>query len=78
MLTVKLGAGISGVAPNGHNRRHKEPIIPIESGLGWHVARFAAVRAGLRERPGHPAVLAGDDCSARSLKGKEIRRFRPI
>ncbi len=34
ILTAKLGAGISGVAPNGHKRRHKEAIIPIESGLG--------------------------------------------
>ncbi len=32
-ISAKLGAGISGVAPNGHKRRHKEAKIPTESGL---------------------------------------------
>ncbi len=36
-ISAKLGAAISGVAPNGQIRRHKEAIIPIESGLGWRL-----------------------------------------
>ena len=28
ILTAKLGAGISGVAPNGHKRRHKKNYNP--------------------------------------------------
>ena len=46
MLTVKLGAGISGVAPNGHKRRHKEAIIPIESDLGWHLVWVDSITPG--------------------------------
>ena len=46
ILTAKLGAGISGVAPNGQKRRHKEAIIPIESDLGWHLVWVDSITPG--------------------------------
>ena len=60
-----------------------EDAIAVEAGLTYRlvdpVLRFTQDGGSLGQLHGlFAAVLAGDDCSARSLKGKEIRRFRPI
>ena len=34
------------MAPNGRKRRHKEAIIPIESGLGWHLVWVDSITPG--------------------------------
>ena len=34
------------VAPNGHKRRHKDSIIPIESGLVWHLMWVDSITPG--------------------------------
>ncbi len=34
------------MAPNGHKRRHKESIIPIESGLGGHLVWVDSIIPG--------------------------------
>ncbi len=31
---------------NDHKRRHKEAIIPIESGLGWHLVWVDSITPG--------------------------------
>ena len=72
ILTAKLGAGISGVAPNGHKRRHKEVKIPIESGLGRHLVWVDSITPGRVLAFEEVEAQAKDEWIARLLKTYEV------
>ncbi len=60
------------MAPNGHKRRHKEAIIPIESGLGWHLVWVDSITPGRVLAFEEVEAQAKDEWIARLLKTYEV------